>query len=137
MRAEKILETCLYARDLARAEEFYTKVLGLPVVSREQGRHVFFRCGEAMFLVFNPERSLEENGVVPPHGARGSCHVAFRMAAAEVEKWRRHLAAHGVAIEKELHWPNGGHSLYFRDPAGNSVELASPQTWGLSPEEEL
>ena len=35
----------------------------------------------------------------------------------------------GVAIEAEVEWPSGGRSLYFRDPAGNVVELAPPTLW--------
>ena len=37
-----------------------------------------------------------------------------------------------VPIELETDWPRGGHSLYFRDPAGNSVELITPGLWGLA-----
>jgi hypothetical protein len=36
------------------------------------------------------------------------------------------LHRHGVSIEKEVEWPRGGKSLYYRDPAGNSVELVTP-----------
>ena len=45
--------------------------------------------------------------------------------------WREQLRQQGVTIEQELTWPSGGQSLYFRDPAGNSVELATPATWRL------
>ncbi len=38
---------------------------------------------------------------------------------------------HGVEIEKEVEWPKGGTSLYFRDPAGSSVELVTRGLWGL------
>jgi catechol 2,3-dioxygenase-like lactoylglutathione lyase family enzyme len=36
-----------------------------------------------------------------------------------------------VAMEDEVAWPAGGKSVYFRDPAGNSVELVTPGVWGL------
>jgi catechol 2,3-dioxygenase-like lactoylglutathione lyase family enzyme len=49
-----------------------------------------------------------------------------------MDAWRDHLAARGVDIEAEVQWPRGGHSLYFRDPAGNSLELASPRIWGIT-----
>jgi catechol 2,3-dioxygenase-like lactoylglutathione lyase family enzyme len=38
--------------------------------------------------------------------------------------------AYGIEIEADFRWPNGARSLYFRDPAGNSVELADPAIWG-------
>ena len=37
----------------------------------------------------------------------------------------------GVAIEADFRWPNGARSIYFRDPAGNSLEIAEPKLWGL------
>lgn len=127
-----LLEACLYARDLDAAENFYRKVLGLEVYSRDPGRDVFFRCGQGMFLVFNPgQTSRNGNSGVPRHGATGPGHIAFRVEDEEVEDWKAHLRAQGVEIEKELSWPGGGRSLYFRDPAGNSVELATARLWGL------
>ena len=41
----------------------------------------------------------------------------------------RASAKGGVPIEAEIAWPQGGHSLYVRDPASNSVELATPSIW--------
>jgi catechol 2,3-dioxygenase-like lactoylglutathione lyase family enzyme len=57
--------------------------------------------------------------------------VAFAIGPAEILAWRDHLQRHGVELEAEITWPSGGQSLYFRDPAGNSVELATPQIWRL------
>ena len=126
-----ILETCLYVDDLDAAEEFYTRVLGLPLVGKEAGRHLFFSCGQGMLLIFNPDKTLAADNEVPTHGARGPVHVAFAMRADEIDRWREHLRAHGVPIEQEVTWPHGGHSIYFRDPAGNSLELATPSLWGM------
>lgn len=136
MKTEGVLESCLYAEDLAAAERFYREVIGLERISRDPERHVFFRCGDSVVLIFNPERtSTGESRIggdlVPLHGARGAGHLAFRVAEEELEGWREHLGRSGVAIESEVRWPGGGHSIYFRDPAGNSLELASPQVWGL------
>jgi catechol 2,3-dioxygenase-like lactoylglutathione lyase family enzyme len=136
MKASKVLETCLYVDNLERAERFYAEVLGLEFVSRQEGRHVFFRCGAAMVLLFNPQASRVENSEgglqIPTHGALGPGHVAFSVNESELAGWQRHLESHGVAIERTIDWPGGGRSLYFRDPAGNSLELAMPQIWGLT-----
>jgi catechol 2,3-dioxygenase-like lactoylglutathione lyase family enzyme len=133
MQVEKVLETCLYVDDLVAAEKFYNQILGLVAFSRVQGRHVFFRCGKGVFLLFNPARTSQPEGdiPVPTHGARGPGHVAFAMRQADISAWRDHLGQKEVPIEAEISWPSGGYSLYFRDPAGNSVELATPQTWPL------
>ena len=131
MKINKILETCLYVNDLEEAKEFYTQVLGLEVFSQMENRHLFFRCGGQMFLLFNPEEtSIRRPGwVVPTHGARGPGHIAFRIPQSEIPDWRRVLKERKVDIEVEIDWPRGGHSIYFRDPAGNSVELATEGTW--------
>jgi catechol 2,3-dioxygenase-like lactoylglutathione lyase family enzyme len=133
-RVREILETCLYASDLAAAERFYVDVLGLDVMARVAGRHVFFRLGRGVFLVFDPAATsvpAEHGTRVPTHGAHGPGHVAFAVADAALDGWRAHLARRGVVIEAEVAWPRGGRSLYVRDPAGNSVELATPAIWGL------
>lgn len=131
MQASEILETCLYVGDLAAAESFYREVMGLDVVSRQPRRHVFFRCGQRMLLIFDPAASEADDGELPPHGARGAIHVAFAVPESSLDEWRAHLAAHGVTVERIVEWPQGGRSVYFRDPAGNSVELATPRIWGI------
>ena len=130
MRAGEILETSVYAEDLDAAERFYAGVLGMEVITRVPGRHVFFRCGARVFLVFDAARTLEA-GVLPPHGARGPGHVAFAVTEAELPAWEAQLRAHGVEVETDFAWPKGGRSLYFRDPAGNSIELATPGIWSI------
>jgi catechol 2,3-dioxygenase-like lactoylglutathione lyase family enzyme len=131
-----VLETALYCPDLDAAERFYRDVVGLQVIGRQPGRHVFLRCGEGILLLFNPEatadRTIAADGpAVPRHGARGPGHVAFRLPERDIPRWLAHLKATQVAIEAEIHWPQGGYSLYLRDPAGNSVEFATAAVWGI------
>jgi catechol 2,3-dioxygenase-like lactoylglutathione lyase family enzyme len=131
MRVDRVLETCLYVEDLEAAEAFYRQVLGLEVISKVEGRHVFFRCGDGVFLVFNPGQTAIATGRAPTHGAHGQGHAAFALAVGDMDAWHSQLQSHGVEIETEFEWPNGGYSIYFRDPSGNSLELTTPQTWGL------
>jgi len=131
-----VLETCLYAADLAAAERFYADVIGLAAFARVDGRHVFFRCGAGVLLVFNPETTSRAPGAVagvpvPAHGTHGAGHVAFAVPERELDAWRARLTEREVPVEAEIHWPRGGRSLYVRDPAGNSVELATPTIWNL------
>lgn len=129
----RVLETAIYVDDLAAAETFYGSVLGLEVVMRAAGRHVFFRCDAAMLLVFDPAASsippAADALAVPPHGTQGPGHVCFAADAAALKGWRARLTQAGVAIEAEVDWPQGGCSIYVRDPAGNSVEFAEPRIW--------
>lgn len=128
------LESSLYARDLSAAEAFYAGTLGLGVVMRQPGRHVFFRSGASILLIFNPDATAagplpDSRLPVPGHGATGPGHYCFSVAREEMDRWRTHLEAQGVAIEADFLWPNGARSIYVRDPAGNSVELAEPALW--------
>src|SRR5690606_38401182 len=136
MTPSAILESALYVSDLDEAERFYGDVLGLRRIAKVEGRHVFFRCGAGVLLLFNPEATREPPSAdarlpVPPHGTKGEGHLCFAASAEELEEWRRHLQAAGVGIEAELEWPQGGRSIYFRDPFGNSLEFAEPRIWGL------
>ena len=133
---DAVLETCLYVSDLDAAKEFYGESLGLPIVAHVPERHVFFRCGEGMLLVFDPAQTAASAGQVggvpvPPHGASGAGHVCFRIEADALPHWRERLLAAGIEIEAQIEWPRGGASIYVRDPAGNSVELAPARIWGL------
>ena len=130
---EGILEAALYAEDLDAAERFYGSVLGLEKITRVDDRHVFFRVGETVLLIFNPDRTVTGSSnpdlPVPPHGARGPGHLCFRASAAQISAWAEMLAAEGFGIEADFHWPNGARSIYFRDPADNSLEIAEPRLW--------
>lgn len=132
----QVLETALYAGDLDAAETFYGGVLGLEKITRAGIRHVFYRCGPGVLLIFNPEETeihyKDGQLPVPPHGARGPGHVCFRAEAAEIDEWRSRLEAAGVEIESDMQWPQGGRSIYFRDPAGNSLEFTEARIWGIT-----
>lgn len=130
MQVRDVLETVIYVDDLKAAEHFYTAILGLQFVSRNEERFVFLKCGNRMFLIFNPDAKRDQTGL-PPHGADGAQHVAFSVPISEMDQWRSHLEANGISIEKEVNWGTGKRSLYFRDPAGNSIELGSPVNWDL------
>jgi len=128
-----VLETALYTDDLDAAERFYRDVLELELDSKAPHRHVFLRCGEGMLLLFDPRATATQTGEVPAHGATGPGHVAFSVDEGELAAWERRLEQRGVEIEARVDWPGGGRSIYFRDPAGNSLELTSPRIWGIEP----
>ena len=129
MKLGQLSEAALYTSDLDAAQRFYHEVLGLEVISRMEDRGLSFRCGATVLLVFDPARTQIPDAGVPTHGASGAGHIAFVINDTEIDSWRAHLTAAGVAIESEVEWPSGGRSLYFRDPAGNVVELAPPTLW--------
>jgi catechol 2,3-dioxygenase-like lactoylglutathione lyase family enzyme len=131
----RVLESCLCVTDLAAAERFYAEVLGLTLYAKQDGRHVFFRCGKQMVLLFDAAAASQpasHGGLdVPTHGTTGEGHLCFAVHEADLGGWLARLKQYGVALEKDLLWPGGGRSLYFRDPSGNSLELATPRIWGM------
>jgi catechol 2,3-dioxygenase-like lactoylglutathione lyase family enzyme len=129
VKATRIFETVLYAADLPAAVRFYTEVLGLEIYSRFDVA-VSFRCEGGVLLIFDPVRAGLPGRDVPSHGTTGPGRLAFAAHPDHLDGWRDHLRRYGVEIEKEVAWEQGGTSIYFRDPAGNSIELAPPTLWG-------
>ncbi|HEX4966609.1 MAG TPA: VOC family protein [Thermoanaerobaculia bacterium] len=131
---ERILETALYCEDLGRAAAFYRDVLGLAVLDAGP-RLVAMDAGRAtVLLLFKQGATLQgadlgKEGRVPPHDGEGPVHLAFAIRGEELPGWESHLREHGVEIETTTRWARGGKSLYFRDPDGHSVELATPGVW--------
>jgi catechol 2,3-dioxygenase-like lactoylglutathione lyase family enzyme len=142
MTPSAILESALYVTDLDAAETFYREVLGLEVIAKAEGRHIFFRCGVGVLLLFNADATRQPPAPdaklpVPPHGAVGQGHLCFAATAEEIVRWKAHLEALKIALEADFEWPSsgkssgGGRSIYFRDPSGNSLEFAEPRIWGM------
>ncbi len=132
-RVARVLETAVYVEDPLRSAEFYERVLGLEVMSRAD-RMISIDAGAGtVLLLFRRGGSIEgtafPGGWIPPHDGTGRAHFAFAVDAEDLDAWRERLTAHGVEIESEVAWGRGGASLYFRDPDGHSVELASPGVW--------
>lgn len=132
------LESALYADDLDAATAFWRDVMGLHPFQTVPDRHVFFRITDdprpQVLLVFRAAATEQPPAPdarlpVPPHGARGPGHFCLAVPADSLDDWRAHLTAKGVAIEADFRWPNGARSVYLRDPAGNSIELADPAIW--------
>lgn len=129
-----VVETILYADDLARAVAFYRDVLGFAVLGGDAERfHVLNAGGRGVLLLFKRGDTLEPvptpGGVIPPHDGRGPHHIAFAIDREGYAPWRTRLKERGVAIESETQWDRGGQSLYFRDPDGHLVELVTPGIW--------
>lgn len=131
-----VLETILYVDDMDRARAFYEGVMGLePGISDDL--MTAYRVGNTMLLLFKRGSRLEDqampNGdLIPPHDGSGPAHFAFAADEDLMDAWRAHLEAHGVAIVSTVRWERSGtNSLYFHDPDGHVVELASPGLWGI------
>ena len=131
----RMLETALYVDDLDEAVAFYRDVLNLQVLNATD-RLVSMDAGQAtVLLLFRRGATVSglkmPTGWIPPHDGQGPVHLAFAISTEALEPWVRRLEQHGIAIESRVQWDRGGQSIYFRDPAGHSVELATPGTWAV------
>ena len=132
-RLARIVESSLYVEDVARARLFYRDVLGLSVLLEGPRLTAMDAGGGTVLLLFHRGASAEgvptSSGFIPPHDGTGAMHVAFAVEAEALPAWEEHLGRHGVPVESRMSWDRGGRSVYFRDPDGHSIELATPGTW--------
>ncbi len=129
-----VLETALVVEDVARAIRFYTGIFGFEVMVQSERLGSLNVKPAQVLLLFQRGGSLNDiqlPGGILPGGmdAQGRSHMAFAIQAEEFGAWRHWLAQNEVAIESTVHWERGGTSLYFRDPDGNLLELATPGLW--------
>ena len=128
-----VLETCLYVTDVAASRAFYERIFGFHAMVGDE-RICAFDAGLGSVLILfkrggTPKPIPIGDGFIPAHDGGGHQHYAFAIDAADFEPWKAHLAGLGVALASEVAWPQGGRSLYFRDPDGLLVELATPGLW--------
>lgn len=133
-KLDGILETCIHTEDMARAKAFYEGVLELKPIYSDSRLTAYSVAGHDVLLVFQKgatgETTIMPNGgVIPGHGGSGHLHVAFAISKDEMPKWESRLAQHNVPLEGAHTWSRGGRSIYFRDPDGHLLELATPGLW--------
>ena len=129
-----ILETSLYVDDLDRAAAFYECIMGLSPLHCDDRLRAYNVSDRSVLLLFVRGGTVQPvqtgGGLIPPHDGSGQLHMAFAVTHAALPLWRAHLETAGIEIESKSDWQRGGHSLYFRDPDGNLLEVAAtPGLW--------
>ena len=134
-KLDGILETALYTDDMERARAFYEGVLELQPIFSDSRLCAYGVAGRDVLLIFRRGAAKETvtmpGGTIPGHDGAGPLHVAFAIGKDELAQWEQHLAARGVAIEGATSWSRGGRSIYFRDPDGHLLELATAGLWAV------
>lgn len=124
----QLKESCLYVKDLDHAERFYHRILQLPIISRAEGRHIFFRAGSVVLLCFLPEVTKKEEHL-PPHFGYGQQHLAFEVSEDEYDFWKNRIIAEKIEMIHEEKWSRGKRSFYFHDFDKNLVEIVMTGLW--------
>jgi catechol 2,3-dioxygenase-like lactoylglutathione lyase family enzyme len=130
-----VLETSLYVSDLEHSRSFYSNIFGFPVLVQDDRFCALDICGRQILLLFQKDAVSQpvttEGGTIPPHDGQGRIHVAFAIGRDELDPWERKLQRDQIPIESRVTWRRGGKSIYFRDPDGHLIELASPGVWAI------
>jgi catechol 2,3-dioxygenase-like lactoylglutathione lyase family enzyme len=125
MRLERLDHFGVEVSEMARAERFYTEVLGLTVVAR-MGDQVLLQCGDqnlALFHVNRPPLDGAARRLIIEHPL-GKGHHAFRVNPEDFATARENLTAAGVESARPIDW--GDHDcIYFLDPDGNLLEIVT------------
>jgi catechol 2,3-dioxygenase-like lactoylglutathione lyase family enzyme len=122
-----ILETALYVDDVERSREFYERLFGFQAVAAGE-RLTAMAVGPGQVLLLFRKRGSTSLGRTA-HDGYGQLHLAFSIPAADLAAWERRLGAAGIEVVEHRTWERGGQSLYFRDPDGHLLELATPGVW--------
>lgn len=130
-----VLETALYVDDPERSAQYYKTVFGFEPIAGDSRLWALSVEDRQVLLLIKKGSSTQPHpsagGIIPGSDSRGTSHLTFSIPAAELAAWERWLADHGVALESKVTWERGGTSLYFRDPDGHLLELATPGTWAI------
>jgi catechol 2,3-dioxygenase-like lactoylglutathione lyase family enzyme len=132
-RLSGLLETSLYVEDLVASRAFYERLFGFEPYLADTRMVALGVPGGGVLLLFRRGASTAPSetpfGTIPGHDGTGHLHLAFAIPRGELAAWEAHLAAQGIEVESRVTWQRGGTSLYFRDPDGHVVEVATPGLW--------
>ena len=124
MRIERIDHLVLTVRDIAASCEFYSKVLGMTVVTFGEGRKAL-TFGRQKFNLHEAGREFEPRADRAMPGSADLCLIAEGGLSEVVA----HLMACGVAILEGPVNRTGAlgpiTSVYFRDPDRNLIEVST------------
>jgi catechol 2,3-dioxygenase-like lactoylglutathione lyase family enzyme len=113
MHVEHVDFVSFLTRDIPRAREFYSDVLGLELETEGES-DMEFRAGQVTLDIFDPS-SIGQPFAPSPAG------LALRVA--DVDEARAELEAKGVVFDGETIETSVCKQAWFKDPDGNALML--------------
>lgn len=133
IKTSGVLHFTIPVKDLDRSEKFYTEIMGLTKVRRND--HMVFMRDHSDYFVL----TLSENPIEPNRGDKHDIHSAFKVTPQAYAEAKAFLASKGISIFKEEDRSHGtfrGKSAYFHDPDRNVIEIMALSEPPLSEAEE-
>ena len=118
----------LAVRDLEESAAFYRELFSFEAIVESERLIALAMPNKQVLLLF--KKGLSSTLPVP-HDGKGQTHLAWAVPAESLADWERRLAELALPILERTEWPRGGTSLYFRDPDGHLLELATPGVWTI------
>ncbi len=121
LKPEGVLHFTIPVKDLDRSEKFYTEIMGLERL-RRNNHMVFMRAGSDDYFVL----TLSEKPIDPNVGDKHDIHHAFRISGRAYDEALQFLASKGIEVFKQEDRRYGtfqGRSAYFHDPDRNVLEI--------------
>ena len=119
----------LVGADRQTSIDFWEGVLGMPFVFEQpnlddaEQNHLYFDPGDGRLITIFTNEGWAVDPTPNPNGAGNVHHLAFNVSRASFTQALERLTARGISHSGEV---DRGfmHSLYFRDPLGQLLELA-------------
>ena len=125
MRIDRIDHIVLTVYDLERTCDFYTRVLGMEVVTFGAEGRTALAFGRQKLNLHQAGREFEPKALKPTPGSVDLCFITETPLAEVIE----HVKASGVKIADGPVPKTGAagpmSSIYVRDPDGNLVEISN------------
>ena len=124
MQLKGIHHIALNVKDIDRAENFYTNVLGFQVTNRfSKGlRHLMLETGNAAIALFeSPELEVKE--AISLLSEEGYLHLALEADPMDFENIIKELQSKNIHIDNGPVKRGDGESIYFNDPDDNHLEI--------------
>ena len=129
IQAQGIHHITLNGADRQTSIDFWQGVLGMPLVFEQPNldspelNHLFFDSGDSRLLTVFTSENTAIDKKPNPNNPGNVHHLAFNISLATYTQATAKLKQFGIATSGEI---DRGfmHSIYFRDPLGQLIELA-------------